>query len=67
MPATFALGAAYTMGKLTVEADADWTFWHSFTDLPITIQNPVPTLFSTTNPKRTGKTSSLSASGWSTG
>ena len=40
MPATFALGAAYTMGKLTVEADADWTFWHSFSSLPITIQNP---------------------------
>ncbi|HEX2721165.1 MAG TPA: outer membrane protein transport protein, partial [Candidatus Deferrimicrobium sp.] len=47
MPATFALGAAYTMGKLTVEADADWTFWHSFSSLPITIQNRVPTLFST--------------------
>ena len=52
MPATFALGAAYTMGKLTVEADADWTFWHSFNSLPITIRNPVPTLFSTQNPKR---------------
>ncbi|MGZ9197045.1 MAG: OmpP1/FadL family transporter [Candidatus Deferrimicrobiaceae bacterium] len=52
MPATFALGAAYTMGRLTVEADADWTFWHSFTDLPITIQNPVPTLPSTANPKQ---------------
>jgi long-chain fatty acid transport protein len=52
MPATFALGAAYTMGRLTVEADADWTFWSSFTDLPITIQNPVPTLPSTANPKQ---------------
>jgi long-chain fatty acid transport protein len=52
MPATFALGAAYTMGKLTVEADADWTFWHSFSSLPITIQNQVPTLYSTENPKR---------------
>jgi len=50
MPATFALGAAYTIGKLTVEADADWTFWHSFSSLPITIQNPVPTLPSTSNP-----------------
>jgi long-chain fatty acid transport protein len=50
MPATFALGAAYTMGKLTVEVDADWTFWHSFNNLPITIQNPVPTLPSTENP-----------------
>lgn len=52
MPATFALGAAYTMGKLTVEADADWTLWHSFGSLPITIENPVPTLFSTNNPKQ---------------
>ncbi len=52
MPATFALGAAYTVGKLTVEADADWTFWHSFGSLPITIQNQTPTLFSTDNPKR---------------
>jgi long-chain fatty acid transport protein len=51
MPATFALGAAYTIGKLTVEADADWTFWSSFSSLPITIQNPVPTLPSTDNPK----------------
>lgn len=49
MPATFALGAAYTMGKLTVEADADWTLWSSFSSLPITIQNPptIPTLRST--------------------
>jgi long-chain fatty acid transport protein len=52
MPATFALGAAYTVGKLTVEADADWTFWSSFSSLPITVQNPVPTLFSTNNPKQ---------------
>ena len=51
MPATFALGAAYTIGKLTVEADADWTFWHSFVSLPITIQDNVATLFSTNNPK----------------
>jgi len=35
MPATFALGASYTMGKLTVNADADWTFWHSYSSLPI--------------------------------
>ena len=33
MPATFALGASYTMGKLTVNADADWTFWSSFKTL----------------------------------
>jgi long-chain fatty acid transport protein len=52
MPATFALGVAYTAGRLTVEADADWTFWHSFSSLPITIKDEVPTLFSTENPKR---------------
>ena len=51
MPATFALGAAYTMGKLTLEADADWTLWHSFTSLPITIENQVPTLRSTNTQK----------------
>ena len=51
MPATFALGAAYTVGRLTMEVDADWTLWHSFSNLPITIQNPVPTLPSTDNPK----------------
>lgn len=39
MPATFALGAAYTAGRLTVEADADWTFWHSFSSLPIDIKD----------------------------
>jgi long-chain fatty acid transport protein len=36
MPATAALGAAYTYGRLTVEADADWTFWHSYSQLQIT-------------------------------
>ena len=52
MPATFALGAAYTMGKLTVEADADWTFWHSFSSLPIILRNPVPTAPSTNAQKK---------------
>jgi long-chain fatty acid transport protein len=42
MPATFALGVSYTMDRLTVNADADWTFWHSFDTLPITFANPVP-------------------------
>ncbi len=67
MPATFALGAAYTIGKLTVEADADWTFWSSFQSLPITIQNPVPTLFSTDNPKKWEDVVAFRGSGWSTG
>lgn len=44
MPATFALGAAYTMGKLTVEADADWTFWHSYRSLPIDFKDNRPVL-----------------------
>ncbi len=42
MPATAALGAAYTYGRLTVEVDGDWTFWHSYSDLTITNNdNPV--------------------------
>jgi long-chain fatty acid transport protein len=53
MPATFALGAAYTIGQLTVEADADWTFWHSFTNLPITFQrNAIPTLPNVVNDRQ---------------
>jgi long-chain fatty acid transport protein len=41
MPATLALGASYTMGKLTVNADADWTFWSSYSSLPINFESPV--------------------------
>lgn len=51
MPATFALGAAYTMGKLTVEADADWTFWHSYRSLPIDIKDNRPVLPDSNAPK----------------
>jgi long-chain fatty acid transport protein len=47
MPATAALGAAYTYGRLTVEADADWTFWHSYSELTIT-NNTYPQLYSST-------------------
>jgi len=52
LPATFALGASYTMGKLTVNADADWTFWHSYGSLPIEIRDqkflgPSPLLVTT--------------------
>jgi len=39
MPATFALGVSYTMDRLTVNADADWTFWHSYNSLPIDIRD----------------------------
>jgi long-chain fatty acid transport protein len=35
LPATAALGVAYTVGRLTVEADADWTFWSSYQSLKI--------------------------------
>ncbi|MGA8754502.1 OmpP1/FadL family transporter [Candidatus Deferrimicrobium sp.] len=49
LPATFALGAAYTMGKLTVEADADWTFWHSYGSLPIDIKDNRPVVLPDSN------------------
>jgi long-chain fatty acid transport protein len=40
MPATFAVGVSYTMmDKLTVNADADWTLWHSYSSLPIDIKD----------------------------
>jgi len=47
MPATAALGAAYTYGRLTVEADADWTLWHSYSDLTI-INDAYPAIYSST-------------------
>jgi long-chain fatty acid transport protein len=36
LPATAAVGVSYTWDRLTVEADADWTFWSSFQELKIT-------------------------------
>ncbi len=48
MPATFALGVAYTWDRLTLAADADWTFWSRYKSLPITIKDTVsPFLVST--------------------
>jgi long-chain fatty acid transport protein len=47
MPATATLGAAYTYERLTVEVDADWTFWHSYKELTIT-NNTYPQLYSST-------------------
>ena len=44
MPATFAIGVAYTINRLTLEADADWTFWSKYNSLPISFSNQVPTL-----------------------
>jgi long-chain fatty acid transport protein len=36
LPATAAVGVAYDFGRLTVEADLDWTMWSSFQELRIT-------------------------------
>ncbi len=44
MPATAALGIAYVRDRLTLEADLDWTFWHSFKSLVVDIQNNTPLL-----------------------
>jgi long-chain fatty acid transport protein len=44
MPATAALGAAYTAGRLTLEADLDWTFWSRFKTLVIDIEDNTPLL-----------------------
>ncbi|MGE5753782.1 MAG: OmpP1/FadL family transporter [Deltaproteobacteria bacterium] len=44
MPATAALGIAYVRDRLTLEADLDATFWHSFKSLIIDIHNNTPLL-----------------------
>ncbi len=51
LPATFALGVSYTMDKLTVNADADWTFWHSYGSLPIDIKDNKAVLPDSNSPK----------------
>lgn len=51
MPATATLGVAYVADRLTVEADADWTFWHSFRNLNIDIANNGPLLPDSLTPK----------------
>jgi long-chain fatty acid transport protein len=33
LPATAALGVSVKLDRLTIEADADWTFWHSWSRL----------------------------------
>jgi long-chain fatty acid transport protein len=50
LPATAALGVAYTLDRLTLSADADWTFWSSYNELKIT--NATVPAYSTTSPKR---------------
>ena len=39
MPATFQLGVAYILDRLTLEVDLDWTFWSAFKTLKIDIDN----------------------------
>lgn len=53
LPATFAVGVAYTVDRLTLAADADWTFWSSYKSLPIDIaeSGTVTTLFDTNTQK----------------
>jgi long-chain fatty acid transport protein len=38
IPATATLGVAYTVNRLTLEVDADWTFWHSYSSLFIDLE-----------------------------
>jgi long-chain fatty acid transport protein len=49
LPATAALGVAYTLDRLTLSADADWTFWSSYNQLKI-VNSTVPN-FNVTRPK----------------
>ncbi|UCD47643.1 MAG: transporter [Deltaproteobacteria bacterium] len=44
MPATLDLGVAYTLDRLTLEVDASWTFWSSYKELNIDIENNTPLL-----------------------
>ncbi len=67
LPATFALGASYTMGRLTMNADADWTFWHSLHQSSDHLPDHRTRSCEIPTPRRTGRTSARSASGRSTG
>jgi long-chain fatty acid transport protein len=55
LPATFALGASCTMGRLTVNADADWTFWHSYSSLPIDFADNRPVVLPDSNAAKNWK------------
>jgi long-chain fatty acid transport protein len=55
LPATFALGVSWTMNKLTVNADADWTLWHSYSSLPIDIKDNKGALLPDTNAAKNWK------------
>jgi long-chain fatty acid transport protein len=49
LPATAAVGVAYTLNRLTLSADADWTFWSSYNELKIV--NPSVLNYNVTRPK----------------
>jgi long-chain fatty acid transport protein len=55
MPATFALGVSYTMGKVTLNADADWTFWSSYSSLPIDFADNRPVVLPDSNAAKNWK------------
>jgi len=38
LPATAALGMSVKLDRLTIEADADWTFWHSWSRLLVDLE-----------------------------
>jgi len=43
LPATATLGVAYIRDRLTLEVDADWTFWHSYKSLALDFKTePIP-------------------------
>ena len=42
LPATTALGVAYVWNRLTLEVDADMTWWHSYNSLDIAIKDQRP-------------------------
>jgi long-chain fatty acid transport protein len=52
MPATAAFGVAYIWDRLTVEVDADWTFWSSYKSLDLNFKDNTALLpKSTSSPK----------------
>jgi long-chain fatty acid transport protein len=55
MPATATLGVAYTANRLTLEVDADWTFWHSFSSLDITLTDQRPPVLTSTSSAKNWK------------
>lgn len=52
LPATADLGVSFTLDRLTVNVDADWTFWHSYRSLPIDISDNKGALLPDTNAEK---------------